>query len=848
MLSGLQRPFTLAIALFTGVSGAIAIPVLAQPVAAPDGTGTLVNQSGQNQFNIVGGTTAGTNLFHSFQQFNLGPSQTANFIANPNISNILGRVVGGSPSRIDGLIQVSGTGANLYLINPSGLIFGPNASLNVPASFRATTADHVGFGSVGSLNSLDQMRWFHATGPNNYAELTGTPRGFAFTGSAPAAVSNAANLSVAPGSNLILVGGSIDNQGPGAIVTFQAPGNSLVTPVIAPTAAPSLTQLTIPGFILNFEVKPIELCQVVTCTNGNIPSTIPVTALPPLLAGRQPPSPGPISPPELQPLASPTQVAATDQSRQLPSPGPISPPELQPLASPTRVAATGRIRAIRDDISRVPAPNNLTALGRASLPPARMELGPGAWGSARLVVENSAIAPARQLQSLRNPEQRPARPSPNPERIPAQAPPRNRIPPPANAARIDNLPDSLTVLATESRINNQFRNFLGLGTPVREPSVIDIQEVLLNNQAQTNLRSGIVYLSFSDSGQASSADSLEIVLISSQGAPTRKLVPGATRQRVIEAGLVLRREVTNFRSTRASYLSASKQLYQWLIAPIEEELQAEQITNLVLIADDGLRSLPLAALHDGEGFIIERYSIGLMPSFSLTDLRYSDLRQAQVLAMGASQFRDKAPLPAVPLELRTITTQLWRGSSFLNESFTLDNLRQQRQQQPFQIVHLATHAVFASGDRSNSYIQLWDGRLSLDQLAQLRWRDPPVDLLVLSACETAIGDQQAELGFAGLAVQAGVKSAMASLWSVSDEGTLGLMMAFYRNLKDVPIKSEALRQAQLAMLRGEVRIKNGQLLVNDTALSLSQDLAQLGNVSFIHPYFWSAFTIIGSPW
>ncbi len=819
MLSGLQRPFTLMIALFTGVSGAIAIPALAQPVAAPDGTGTLVNQSGQNQFNIIGGTTAGTNLFHSFQRFDLGPGQTANFIANPNISNILGRVVGGSPSRIDGLIQVSGTGANLYLVNPSGLIFGSNASLNVPASFRATTANHVGFGSVGSLNSLDQIRWFNATGPNNYAELTGTPRGFAFTSSAPAAISNAANLSVAPGSNLILVGGSIDNQGLGTIVTFQAPGNSLVTPVIAPTTAPSLTQLTIPGFILNFEVRPIELCQVVTCTNGNIPSSVPATALPPLLTGRQPPSPGP-----------------------------ISPPELQPLASPARVAATGRIRAIRDDISRVPVPNNPIILNRASLPHARMELGPGAWGSARLVVENSAIAPARQLQPLRNPEQRPARPSSNPERTPAQTPPRNRIPPPANAARINNLPDSLTVLARESRINSQFRNFLGLDTPVREPSVIDMQEVLLNNQAQTNLRSGIVYLSFSDSGQASSADPLEIVLISSQGIPTRKLVPGATRQRVIEAGLVLRREVTNFRTTRASYLSASQQLYQWLIAPIEEELQAEQITNLVLIADDGLRSLPLAALHDGESFIIERYSIGLMPSFSLTDLRYSDLRQAQVLAMGASQFRDKAPLPAVPLELRTITTQLWRGSSFLNESFTLDNLRQQRQKQPFQIVHLATHAVFASGDRSNSYIQLWDDRLSLDQLAQLRWSDPPVDLLVLSACETAIGDQQAELGFAGLAVQAGVKSDMASLWSISDEGTLGLMMAFYRNLKDVPIKSEALRQAQLAMLRGEVRIKNGQLLINDTALPLSQDLAQLGDVYFTHPYFWSAFTIIGSPW
>jgi CHAT domain-containing protein len=133
-------------------------------------------------------------------------------------------------------------------------------------------------------------------------------------------------------------------------------------------------------------------------------------------------------------------------------------------------------------------------------------------------------------------------------------------------------------------------------------------------------------------------------------------------------------------------------------------------------------------------------------------------------------------------------------------------------------------------------------------MRQLRWNDPPVDLLVLSACQTAIGDKDAELGFAGLAVQAGVKSVLASLWSVSDEGTLGLMTEFYRDLKTAPIKAEALRQAQLAMLKGQVRLEAGQLHSLRGSISLPPALAALENENLSHPYYWAAFTVIGSPW
>jgi CHAT domain-containing protein len=133
-------------------------------------------------------------------------------------------------------------------------------------------------------------------------------------------------------------------------------------------------------------------------------------------------------------------------------------------------------------------------------------------------------------------------------------------------------------------------------------------------------------------------------------------------------------------------------------------------------------------------------------------------------------------------------------------------------------------------------------------MRQLRWNNPPVELLVLSACQTAIGDKNAELGFSGLAVQAGVKSAVASLWEVSDEGTLGLMVEFYRDLKTAPIKAEALRQAQIAMLKGQVRLEEGQLHNSRGSISLPPALAALENENLSHPYYWAAFIVVGSPW
>jgi CHAT domain-containing protein len=198
----------------------------------------------------------------------------------------------------------------------------------------------------------------------------------------------------------------------------------------------------------------------------------------------------------------------------------------------------------------------------------------------------------------------------------------------------------------------------------------------------------------------------------------------------------------------------------------------------------------------------------------------------------------------VPMELDLIINHNnWQGKSFLNENFTVDNLTSQRSQNQFSIVHLATHGEFQTGGSDQSYIQFWDQKLRLNQLRNLKLNQPPVELLVLSACTTAVGDEKAELGFAGLAVQAGVKSALASLWYVSDAGTLGLMNTFYQALSTSPIKAEALRQAQIAMINSDRPANPSQR----ASIEIIQDGVPPEVASRLsHPFYWAPFILIGN--
>ena len=234
----------------------------ANPIIPEAGSQTQVEQTG-NEFTITGGVSSGDGqaLFHSFEQLGLSAGQVATFMAQPELQSILGRVVGGDASYINGLLSVSGGGADLYLINPAGILFGPHAQLDLAGSFAATTANGVQF----------DTGIFDAIAANDYAQLTGSPVGYVFTGDEAAAIANAGNLAVSPGEAILLIGGQVINTG-----TLTAPGGDIV---IAAVPEANLVRISHPDMVLNLELAtlPEDLA-----TSG---TTFTPLALPQLLTG-----------------------------------------------------------------------------------------------------------------------------------------------------------------------------------------------------------------------------------------------------------------------------------------------------------------------------------------------------------------------------------------------------------------------------------------------------------------------------------------------------------------------------------------------------------------------------------
>ena len=421
----------------------------------------------------------------------------------------------------------------------------------------------------------------------------------------------------------------------------------------------------------------------------------------------------------------------------------------------------------------------------------------------------------------------------------------------------------------DDRFTHAFESYLGLAES-RPKSREEPRDIAQRIEKDTGAKPAFIYISFvpasldaaqteqakqfqtGDVAKTAATDQLELVVITAKGDAIRKRLPEATRSKVLPLAQQFRNEISDPRKTRATtYMGMSRQLYQWLIAPIAADLQTRGIDNLVFLMDTGLRSLPVAALNDGQRFLIEKYSVGVMPSLSLTDTRYRNIRDVKVLGLGISEStQDQPPLPAVPVEVSILVNQLWSGRLAFNNNVTLENLKAFRQEQPFGIIHLATHADFYPGANSNSYIQLWNDKLRLDQVRQLGWNEPQIELLVLSACATALGDREAELGFGGLAVQTGVKTAVASLWYVSDAATTALMTGFYKDLRTARIKAEALQKAQLDMAKGRVFLQNGRLQGIETGEGIPLPPASLAvrDRQLSHPYYWAAFTMIGNPW
>ncbi len=411
------------------------------------------------------------------------------------------------------------------------------------------------------------------------------------------------------------------------------------------------------------------------------------------------------------------------------------------------------------------------------------------------------------------------------------------------------------VLAMERRLETEFEDYFGrdLTEVTQDPAAI--AQTLTQVGEQTSTKPAVLWVMPREK-------ELHLVLITPGQAPIVRDLAEAARPQLDTTVHRFYRDVVSPRPIVR--LAAAQKLHDWIIKPFEADyLQAQNIDTILVCLGQGLRGIPIAALHDGQQYLIEKYALTRIPAFNLIDTHYTGLPERKILAMGASKFQTQDPLPAVPLELNTIIEELqttktsqrpWQGQSFLNETFTLKNLRNALSSQAFDVAHLATHAAFRTGKPAQSYIQLWDQPLALDHMHHLHWR--PLELLVLSACSTALGDDQAELGFAGMALQSGVKSAVASLWNVNDAETLALMGEFYSQLGTASTKAEALRQAQLRMLRGEVRFEeNSATTSQGIRLQLSRGAVDLPDALEIpttddlsNPFYWASFTMVSSPW
>jgi CHAT domain-containing protein len=272
-------------------------------------------------------------------------------------------------------------------------------------------------------------------------------------------------------------------------------------------------------------------------------------------------------------------------------------------------------------------------------------------------------------------------------------------------------------------------------------------------------------------------------------------------------------------------LQLAQTIYDWLVRPAAAALAESEIETLAFVLDGVFQNLPMAVLHDGEQYLIENYNVALTPGLELLPPQRSIQQEFQVLGGGLTEARQGFPaLPSVEQELSQIQSEVPTSRILLNQDMTRANLQDQLQSVPFPIVHLATHGQFSS-DATNTFILTWDSRINIRELGDILQRrqgdqSRTIELLVLSACQTAVGDERAALGIAGMAVRSGARSTLASLWSLNDQAAAELIGHFYRELA-VPgtTKAAALRRAQLSLLQ---------------------------NPQYRQPYFWAAFVLLGN--
>ena len=274
------------------------------------------------------------------------------------------------------------------------------------------------------------------------------------------------------------------------------------------------------------------------------------------------------------------------------------------------------------------------------------------------------------------------------------------------------------------------------------------------------------------------------------------------------------------------FKAASQQLYNWLIKPVETDLKNSKVNTLVFIPDGLLRNIPMSALYDGALYLVQKYSIAISPGLQLFTPKPLAQKKLNALAGGLSQppKNEKfAALPYVKDELKFIQKSGVSTTILLNEDFRSTTLEKTINTEPFKVVHLATHGQFSSKAK-DTFILASDGRINVSELDSLlksreQKRTEPVELLVLSACETAAGDNRAALGLAGVALRAGARSTLASLWQIGDNSTALFIQEFYHQLVTGKTTAEALRFAQLKLL---------------------------GTREYNRPMYWAPYVIVGN--
>jgi CHAT domain-containing protein len=369
-------------------------------------------------------------------------------------------------------------------------------------------------------------------------------------------------------------------------------------------------------------------------------------------------------------------------------------------------------------------------------------------------------------------------------------------------------------------------------------------------------------------------DRLELLLETESGLARRTVgVPAAA----VES--TTRTFANALRNASPTYLAPAQRLYAWLVEPFEAVLAGTPIDTLIFVPDGVLRLIPIDALHDGHRFVVEKYATGTVIGMSMTNGAPPGKRRLESLVAGMSEpgpilsklddetvrqiigvttepppllspaenglvrsprtrllrglavegstersaaLRDALALPNVKEEVGSVGDIL-RGKTLLNETFTVANFSQQADTGIYQVVHIASHGVFG-GAASSSYIMAYDDFLTLDGLQSVlrseKFQNNPVELLTLSACETAEGDERSPLGISGAAIKARAKSVLGTLWPVDDRAARAVMENFYSGLQSGRrSKAQALREAQLGLMKTE---------------------------GFAQPFFWAPFVLIGN--